>query len=1144
MKTHALSIALALVLSTLNSQVIAQTDRPKELEFYGVVRTANGQPVSNCELTITAPSSNRFERFFAREAIAMAPEKLTTSTGSDGNFKFRIDLTNKKWNGSGEGLIIARGAAGEFAVQTYRLARGLIDLPVDLSLAPSTQSSVRILNNAGQALTGVRVTPARYGKINVPFAIAEGLGSTSNQDGEVELPATTQPLTAVFVTGENLGHQFLLTKNNASGKLETVVLSTAPRRMRCLPPEDAKPTDIGRIDWAIVSFQKSNDQMELAWQRVATNGVDPVTVALPEGSLVGFNDVRSGHGWLPADRGFELTDQTDIDLKLQRAIHATGRVVAKENGQPLAGICLQESHSDGTVLTGDDGAFDMWLPTVSDGTYPIDPLEQYFSEQAFYERPEAEHAPGEAKFKPFELTRSSSTVGTVLDANGKPLAGVTVKCESKQERFTNTVDLLSDRHGAFRMNNIADGTPVKLKVMDLRGVTESPLEVTVNPNESPVIRLAKPAPKRFLGRIVDTHGQPIAGATVEVQLGRVIIEENYRPAEYTMENAFDQPTAKRSRFTTDANGRFESDDCIDWQNVFLLKLNHPQHYETLSWVRRVDKTPASEPTYDFGDVRMRATPPPQKFTVQLKDKSGATISDAKILFIQGRDFADQATTDSNGQASFDGKRAAAVVAARIQQRVAFATIAGDQAQVTLNMDAISEDQTWNAFPVSLAERRALIGKMLKKFELAQTLDLSKASDIEVANILDAVLFANPTAVIQLATQKRAELEKRPQAAAMLIQSAIGHNSSLGPSLLPFMPHEYQHYMSLDLASKTTDETARQEHLAQALALTRKLQGDEAATGTGRLAMHLLQTGDVELATELVNEIYDNQKNDFEAAADQKSKRGVARYFYPQLALVNFDVACQLIHKHAYANEIETLQTLALALAVVAEKTDWKMGLSKLGRSSLADQESSLVPGAFGEMPLPNDKFVEALLEQIGSEKIKALLCIQAAIKLPNVADDVRKKWLNRGAQFLVKAKNEYPSFYSETLAYRLREHLPKLGKIDPVATRQIVFVCLEEISEFRDGEYFYLPDRAGFVAEALAGIDSKLSRTLLQPFLDDFSWHYRAGFRFGPNALTSAAKIDPDLAVTVAQQLIDGDLRDDKLRQAEVLKSVVDGLAQ
>ncbi len=246
-------------------------------------------------------------------------------------------------------------------------------------------------------------------------------------------------------------------------------------------------------------------------------------------------------------------------------------------------------------------------------------------------------------------------MGTVLDADGKPVAGVVVKCESKRERFTNNDEFLTDRHGSFRFTNISDGAPVILKVMDARGVTESPLGIIVNSAESPVLRLVKATPKRMTGRIVDQAGRPIAGASVEVRQGKVAVAEGFAPAEYVMENAFDFTGSKRNRFITDANGRFETDPCIDWHNVFGLQVTAAEHYETVSWIRNVDKAPADEPTFDFGELVMHTLPATSQFTIQVQDKSGSAVSQAKVLFIQGRDFAGSAQADAQGKVQFAAK---------------------------------------------------------------------------------------------------------------------------------------------------------------------------------------------------------------------------------------------------------------------------------------------------------------------------------------------------------------------------------------------------------------------------------------------------------------------------------------------------------
>ncbi len=187
--------------------------------------------------------------------------------------------------------------------------------------------------------------------------------------------------------------------------------------------------------------------------------------------------------------------------------------------------------------------------------------------------------------------------------------------------------------------------------------------------------------------------------------------------------------------------------------------------------------------------------------------------------------------------------------------------------------------------------------------------------------------------------------------------------------------------------------------------------------------------------------------------------------------------------------------------------------------------------------------MQSLYDRLSSEQLKALLCLQASLKIPKLGDDARRKWIARGTNQLAVNYNELPTFFTSNLAYILRDDLPKLGSLDAHATRQIAFVCLEEISEFRDGQFFYLPDRVGSVAEVLAGIDPQLSLTLLKPFVEDFSWLFRNGYRWSVTPLTNVARVDPNLAVAIAEQLIDGPLRDDKARAATILRAVTDGLS-
>jgi uncharacterized GH25 family protein len=1116
-------------------------ERPKEVVFYGFVRDTDEQPIVDCELTIASPSPDPYPRFPATELLSTGLAQQKTTTANDGSFRFTIDTTDSAWIGPGTGAITARTKSGQFSVTSYRLARGLIDLPFEIQISAAANQAVRVVDPSGQPLPGIKVSPARYGDILLPLEVSSVFEGTTDAQGTVQLPATDRPLTGLIAIDLESNHQFLIPNDESSGPQRVVLKPSIIRHHRCLLPDGAKPSDIGRIAWTLVSARGSGDQMEFAWQRTISHGIEPIAVKLPHGSFFALNDAHQGHNWHNASRDIVLTEEANVEIQLQRGLHVTGKVLANDSGHPLPGIGLYSS-SEHPVQSGLDGTYELWLPRISGGTYPSDPLDEYFSSDPFFKSPAAEHAPGEARIQPFEMQRRAATLGTVLDPDGKPAAGFTVTCESKRERFTNTAALLTDRHGRFRFSNVADGTPVKLTVMDRRGVTPEPVEVTLKPDEPLVIRLVEPSPKRLQGRVVDATGKPVAGATVEVRQGRVSIAEGFGPARYAMVDAFD--AAKRKRFLTDVKGRFETDEVVDWRNVFGLKLTHADHYETLSGLRHVDRSPSEASQFDFGDITMKRLPSEKSFTVKTVGPTGEPIQGAKVLFIQARDGAGQSNTDENGVADFNGKRVNTVVAVRHGDATVFAMLAEDQSEITLTLSTEEPSVPWQGVRGTLSQRRAVARKLLKNFELAESFDVASASDGEIHGVLSAVVYANPTAVVSLITTKRAELEKRPDASMMLIQKAIERNAELAPVLSPFLPSNDQVSLALLAFEKNTSAAQREDLLSQAITLAKKLDGDDAAVKIGRIAMQLLHQGDLDLASELVEEVYVNQKADFDSQIGSRGKVALARFYFPQFAIIDFEKACESIRRHSNPNEMDTLQTLALILGVLAGKTDWESGLAHLGRVSLGVSEQDLVSGVYGKTPLPNEHFVESLLTQLKDGRLRALLCMHAAARMPTASLDVQKKWLRRGVDLLSQTSVDSPGHQFDSTAHLLREDLAKLGQIDPVAARIIAFRCLEELIPFRDGQYYYLAERIATAAEPLAKIAPELSRCLLEPFLDDLTWYQRNGAadqQILP--LATAARVDPNWAGEVAQRIIDGHMRDDKLRQITVLSSVVDGLA-
>src|SRR5579872_525879 len=123
--------------------------------------------------------------------------------------------------------------------------------------------------------------------------------------------------------------------------------------------------------------------------------------------------------------------------------------------------------------------------------------------------------------------------GILLDASNQPVSGATI---TRNHEWRNSAAVLeSDADGRFKILNLRSG----LMFLTIQAKGLEPLTMLLtNHEDTPELKLTMEPGKILKGKIVDTAGQPIAGATV--QMDRL----DFHPLEY------DWTTA------TDADGRF------------------------------------------------------------------------------------------------------------------------------------------------------------------------------------------------------------------------------------------------------------------------------------------------------------------------------------------------------------------------------------------------------------------------------------------------------------------------------------------------------------------------------------------------------------------------------------------------------------
>ena len=319
---------------------------------------------------------------------------------------------------------------------------------------------------------------------------------------------------------------------------------------------------------------------------------------------------------------------------------------------------------------------------------------------------------------------------------------------------------------------------------------------------------------------------------------------------------------------------------------------------------------------------------------------------------------------------------------------------------------------------------------------------------------------------------------------------------------------------------------------------------------GAIAMRMLARGDSKSATELMRQVYESQPEhdaslELEDPDVTRDNRGLARYFYPQVALLDLDKALKLIHRDAYPKEIETLQSLAVLIAVAGARVDWTTAKGKLGQETFAGSEKSLVPGVFGGTPLPSLAFVKGFADRLPDLTSRGVMLVSAALDLPNATDDERRELLAQAADLMWRSSDRIHGGYYEQLAASLGNRIYRVASIDPALARRFVFECVWDLRGVKDRRAGNPGEAFSPVAEMLAGINAKLSHTLLEPFFVDFNWLMRDDNQlYQVTPLVSAARLDPSWAADIAIRLNASEFPDDRPRRTLVLDAVLVGLAE
>src|SRR5581483_3140076 len=126
-------------------------------------------------------------------------------------------------------------------------------------------------------------------------------------------------------------------------------------------------------------------------------------------------------------------------------------------------------------------------------------------------------AGAEHTFPDLALEPAARAEGVVVDAAGRPLAGVVVRTANDAEQH-NVAPPLTDAAGRFTLRHLDPADFTVLRARTATAVTDQPVQLEVAKQKGPVkLVLTEATAFRLRGRVVDAAGKPVADAAVRVE---------------------------------------------------------------------------------------------------------------------------------------------------------------------------------------------------------------------------------------------------------------------------------------------------------------------------------------------------------------------------------------------------------------------------------------------------------------------------------------------------------------------------------------------------------------------------------------------------------------------------------------------------
>ena len=494
----------------------------------GTVRDASGRPVAGATVWLG-------DTFSKREG----PEVLATGK-TDHQGRFRLERTDDL---AGRGsfwspTLWAYAPGHRIAFKEFKTNLPKANEPVHLVLGAEGTIPLRVLQPDGKPAAGgaVRVVMLTLKAPLPPDGMLDQLAAVTGADGKAALDGfTPKDIFAVDVTAKDQLVQCLpidddnTIKLRPLGRLEVRIVADDPKAVRGWTiTASSRPTEPGyRGPYTTHWYRETTGQDgRITFPPIAVGQVI-WQIKPPEDS----NDLVPKQ---PAAT-IRVGETEKVELKLVRGVRVEGTVLEEPGGAPIPGVTVDINsltHFSGGVnrmVTDAKGHFStLVLPgqiRFSFGLHELPKTHFLPLSTPHWADFQVKEGIDRMTFTPPPLHRAVQVRGRVVDQVGKPVSMVNVSgtwSTAEDRSRVGSVYAETDTNGEFVLGSIAPDATLKLSAAQGRVAESETVTVPSAGDGGPItLVLVKRLTLSLAGRVLDSDGQPLAGATVHVKIAQL-----------------------------------------------------------------------------------------------------------------------------------------------------------------------------------------------------------------------------------------------------------------------------------------------------------------------------------------------------------------------------------------------------------------------------------------------------------------------------------------------------------------------------------------------------------------------------------------------------------------------------------------------